>query len=97
MRTQTKATISSNNQTETDESESWSAQGPADIKIKHSSGAEIEMVKGIVNGIGWGMIFPKSSNALNNNPGVYRIIDPLRQPLFKLLKPIKIMCLLRPR
>ncbi len=82
---QTKATISSNNQTETDESESWSAQGPADIKIKHSSGAEIEMVKGIVNGIGWGMTFPKISNALNNN-GVYRILNPLRQPFLKLSK-----------
>ena len=57
-----KATITSNGQTETDESESWIARGPADIKIKHSSGSEIEMTKGIVNGIGWGMTLPKVSS-----------------------------------
>ena len=73
-----KGTVSSGGQSEVNNSEVWLAKGPGDIRIKLHNGQTISMVRGIVNGQGWGMELPKVKKVL------YRIVlDGLRKATFK--------------
>ena len=54
-----KSTISVADQSQTSTGQVWLAKGPGDIKQVLNSGATIEMVGGVVNGISWGSSFAK--------------------------------------
>lgn len=80
-----KAVLSASGQSETQNGQFWLAKGPSDIKQTLNSGITIVMVRGIVNGQGWGMSFPKISTISNKN-NVSNIFNSFALPLFKNVK-----------
>jgi len=60
-------TLSAGGQSSTSSGQFWLAQGPGAIKQTLNSGITIVMVRGIVNGKGWGMPFPGSQFSFINN------------------------------
>lgn len=54
----TTATISAAGQSDTETLEYWLAQGPGGVKETNATGFTVIMVRGRVNGEGWGMPFP---------------------------------------
>jgi len=56
-----KSTLSAGSESESNSTEFWMVKGPSTIRETESDGFTIEMVRGIVNGQGWGMTIPRSS------------------------------------
>ena len=75
-----KTTISSGNLSQVGNSQSWLAPNIFAIKKTLSTGSTILMVKGIVNGNGWGMSFPKDE-LLNKISGAAKFFEELMKPL----------------
>lgn len=60
-------TVSASGQSQSNNSQFWLAKGPSSIKeTSLNTGTTIVMVRGVVNGKGWGMSYPKISNSKEN-------------------------------
>lgn len=77
-----KTTMSGAGQTQTQTQQVWIAAGPSSIKQMANSGVITEMVRGRVNGQGWGMPFAKRSFPPRQQ-GVQALMDALVMPLFR--------------
>lgn len=77
-----KNTLSAGGQSEVQNTQFWLAKGPSDIKQTLNSGLTIVMVRGRVNGQGWGMPFPKQLPATRSDPSSF--IADIAKPLFQM-------------
>jgi hypothetical protein len=80
------STLSAGGQSQTQNGEFWLARGPSDIKQTLNSGLTIVMVRGRVNGQGWGMPFAKQSpdNIFKES---HRFVADIVKPLFQMWIP----------
>jgi hypothetical protein len=78
-----KTTVTGAGQSQAQSGQIWLARGPSDVKQVLYSGATIVMVRGRVNGQGWGMPFPKQVAA---TPGgaPHRLAEIMARPLFRM-------------
>lgn len=76
-----KTTISTGGQSQVSISQSWLAPKIYAIKKTLNSSQAVIMVKGVVNGIGWGMSFPKDE-LINKKIGSTKFFEELIKPLF---------------
>jgi hypothetical protein len=76
----TKATVTVSTQSQTQTSYWWAAKGPATIKQTLNSGNTIVLVRGVINGQGWGMSFPKKLPFGRNN-GISKLLKDIQIPL----------------
>jgi hypothetical protein len=75
-----KTAISAGGPSQVGNSQTWLAPNIFAIKKTLDSGPTISMVKGVVNGKGWGMSFPKDES-LNNKSGSAILFEELMKPL----------------
>lgn len=79
------STISANGQSNVSTDQIWIAIGPADIKAILTSGDTIEMVRGVVNGRGWGMSYATKRLYLQKKQNS-SFLDALVKPTSRFLK-----------
>jgi hypothetical protein len=81
----TKATLTVSTQSQTQNTYWWSAKGPATIKQTNNSGTTFTLVRGIINGQGWGMPSPVISPQPVDKK-LSNLFNRLHSPLFRLNK-----------
>jgi hypothetical protein len=77
-----KSTITASSQSQTQSSYWWAAKGPSTIKQTLNSSITIVLVRGIINGEGWGMAFPEKSPP-SESKRLTRLFNRLQSPIFR--------------